>query len=181
MHHFPLPQELDGVPHVGVVGKAENVVVGHPGFLFRAQVLMEVGNSVAGDGDGGGIKGHPRGCHRVHRCGVVHEVVVKPGSLNLFRGHPSGELVDDGAHHFQMPQFFCPYRRVTKAQKGLPRNAAVPSFRKNRGITCWCATPSCGSLPDPGRTRQYTACAPPACRSSAGSDENPCCPAEADG
>lgn len=31
---FPLSQELDGVPHVGVVGETKDVVVGHPSFLF---------------------------------------------------------------------------------------------------------------------------------------------------
>ena len=34
MDDLPLPQELDGVPHVGVVGETKDVVVGHPSFLF---------------------------------------------------------------------------------------------------------------------------------------------------
>ena len=34
MHYLALAQELDNVPHVGVVDKAENVVIGQPGFLL---------------------------------------------------------------------------------------------------------------------------------------------------
>ena len=34
MDDLPLPQELDGIPHVGVVGETKDVVVGHPSFLF---------------------------------------------------------------------------------------------------------------------------------------------------
>ena len=34
MHDLPLPQELDGIPHVGVVAEAEDVVVGDAGFLL---------------------------------------------------------------------------------------------------------------------------------------------------
>lgn len=34
MHDLPLPQETDDVVHVGVVGQAEDVVIGQAGFLF---------------------------------------------------------------------------------------------------------------------------------------------------
>ncbi len=34
MHDLPLPQELDGIPHIGVVTEAEDVVVGHAGLLL---------------------------------------------------------------------------------------------------------------------------------------------------
>ena len=34
MHDLSLSEKLDGVPHVGIVAKAEDVVVGDAGFLL---------------------------------------------------------------------------------------------------------------------------------------------------
>jgi hypothetical protein len=34
VHHFPLPEEADSVLDVGIVGQAQDVVVGGAGFLF---------------------------------------------------------------------------------------------------------------------------------------------------
>lgn len=34
MHDLPLPEEFDYVIHIRIVGQPQDVVVGHPGFLF---------------------------------------------------------------------------------------------------------------------------------------------------
>ncbi len=34
MYDLPLTEELDGIPHVGVVAQTENVVIGDPGLLL---------------------------------------------------------------------------------------------------------------------------------------------------
>ena len=41
---FPLPEELDGIPHIRVVGKTQDVIVGQPGLLFRSQVFVQIRN-----------------------------------------------------------------------------------------------------------------------------------------
>ena len=108
--NLPFPQELDGVPHIRVVGETENVVVGHSGLLFCAQVLVQICNGVPCDGKGVGIEGGSGGCRGIHSSGVIHKVVVKSGGFDLFWRHIAGELIHNGAHHFQMPQFLGAYR-----------------------------------------------------------------------
>ena len=56
MDDFPLAQEFDGIPHVGVVGKTENIVVGQSGFLLGAQIFIQVGNGISGYGEHVGIE-----------------------------------------------------------------------------------------------------------------------------
>lgn len=52
VYDLPRPQELDGLDDIRVVGKAQDVVIAQPGFLFSGQVLVQVGDRVAGDGEG---------------------------------------------------------------------------------------------------------------------------------
>ncbi len=47
-----------------------------------------------------------------HACGVIHEVGRKGAVLNLGILQIPGQLMDDGAHHLQMPQLFCTGRGV---------------------------------------------------------------------
>ena len=71
------------------------------------QIFGQVGDGIAGDGDGACGPGRAGGCLRVDPGGMVHEVCVKTGVLDLLLVQISGELVDDGPHHLQMPQFLC--------------------------------------------------------------------------
>ena len=34
MNDFPFPQEFDGIAHIRIIREAEDVVIGHPGFLL---------------------------------------------------------------------------------------------------------------------------------------------------
>ena len=69
------------------------------------QVLSQIGDDIAGDLHGGrrpGIAGSELG---IDAGGVVHKVGVEPGGLDLFLIQIPRELMDQGADHFQMPQF----------------------------------------------------------------------------
>ena len=107
MDDLPLPQELDHVVHIRVIAEPENVVVSHPGFLLRRQVFRQIGHRVAGDGDSGGVPGTAGGGGGIDTGGVIHEIGRKAGFPNLTVAELPGQLVDDGADHFQVTQFFC--------------------------------------------------------------------------
>lgn len=86
MDDFPFPQKLDHIPHIRIVGEAEDVVVGETGFLFRRQIFGEVGDGVPGNGQGFGGEGGARGSLGIDTGGVVHKVGVKAAVLDLFGG-----------------------------------------------------------------------------------------------
>lgn len=109
VHDLPLPQELDGIPHVRVVGKAQDVVIGHAGLLLRAQILVQVGNGVPGHREGCGAEGRAGSRYRIHASGVIHKIGVKARLLYLLRSQIPGKLVDNSAYHFQVGQFFGAY------------------------------------------------------------------------
>ena len=47
VHDLARPQELDDVVDVGIVGKAQDVIVGHARLLLCGEVLGEVGDGIA--------------------------------------------------------------------------------------------------------------------------------------
>lgn len=75
---------------------------------IRRQVFRQIGHRVAGDGDSGGVPGTAGGGGGVDTGGVIHEIGRKAGFPNLTVAELPGQLVDDGADHFQMPQLFGP-------------------------------------------------------------------------
>ena len=102
VHDFPLPQELDGLGHIRVVGKAQDVVVAEPRLLLCCKVLVQIGYGVAGDGKGCRGERHAGGSLGIYACGVVHEIVGKTRLLNLLGGKAASQLVDDSADHFKV-------------------------------------------------------------------------------
>ncbi len=106
MHDFAFPQELDRVAHVGIVGEAQDVVVGLAGLLLGREVLVKVGKGVAGDLELGGREGVARGGLRVDARGVVDKVGVEAAALDLFGRHAAGELVDDRGNHLDVGELF---------------------------------------------------------------------------
>ena len=81
--HLPFPEELDGVVDIWIIGKAQNVVVGHARLLLGGEVLGEIRDGIAGDLHGGGGPGIARRKLGEHAGGVVHEVGIKAGGLDL--------------------------------------------------------------------------------------------------
>lgn len=47
VHDLTGAQELDGVTHIGVVGKSQNIVVYRARLLLRRHVLGQIGNGIA--------------------------------------------------------------------------------------------------------------------------------------
>jgi hypothetical protein len=44
---FTLSQELNRITYIGVIGKAENVVIGGTCFLFCRKIFVKVGDNIA--------------------------------------------------------------------------------------------------------------------------------------
>lgn len=109
MDYLPLAQELDNVVYVRVIAEAQDVIVGDAGFLLCRQILRQISDQVALTGHTGGAVGESGGGGGVDPGGAVYEVGVKSGSLDLLIRQVPGQLMDDGADHFQMAKLLCPY------------------------------------------------------------------------
>ena len=90
---------------------------------LRSQILCQVGNGVALDGHTCGGPGEAGGGGGVHTGAVVDEVGREGGVLELSIRQLPGQLMDDGANHFQMPQLFGAYIGVKLAH--LPKNTTI--------------------------------------------------------
>lgn len=102
MDDLPRTQEFDRVADVRVVGKAKDIVIGKARFLLRRKVFVEVGDRVAGHGEGRGAKRRAGRGNGIDAGGVIHKIIGKALGLDLLRRQVPGQLVDDGAHHLQM-------------------------------------------------------------------------------
>ena len=112
VHDLARTQELDDVVDVGIVGKAQDVIVGHARLLLGGEVLGEVGDGIARDLH---RRRRPRiagGKLREHAGRVVNEIGVEAGLFDLIYREVSRELVDDGADHLKMPQLLCAQRSI---------------------------------------------------------------------
>ena len=112
VHDLARTQELDDVVDVGIVGKAQDVIVGHARLLLGGEVLGEVGDGIARDLH---RRRRPRiagGELREHAGRVVDEIGIEAGLLDLIYREVSRELVDDGADHLKMPQLLCAQRSI---------------------------------------------------------------------
>ena len=47
MHNLALAQELDGVAHIGIIRKAQDVVIRYAGLLLGGEVFVDVCQRVA--------------------------------------------------------------------------------------------------------------------------------------
>ena len=78
------------------------------GCPIRCQIFRQVGDDIARDLHSRGGPGIAGGKLGKDACGVIHEVGVKACGFDLAVAQIAGELVDEGAHHFQMAQFLSP-------------------------------------------------------------------------
>lgn len=99
------PQETDGVGDIRIVAHAQNVVIGKPGLLLCGQVLGQVRDGVAGDGDAVRTPGGAGGGGGVDRGGVIDEVGGEATLLDVTFCEVPRQLVNDGSHHLQVAQF----------------------------------------------------------------------------
>ena len=97
------------------------------------QVLCKVRNRVACDLHRGGGPGIARRKLEEYAGGVVHEVGIEAGGLDLFFRQITGQLMNNGAHHLQMPQFLCADRGSPRATSTKKPCAARVTGRKREG------------------------------------------------
>ena len=119
VNNFTLPKKANDIVDVWVIGQAEDIVIGDTGFLLCGQVFGEVGNNIPSDLHGGSRPGIARGELGIYSCGMIHEISVKPGGFDLVIAQIVGELMDQSAHHFQVPKLFCTYQRTKKLQQKI--------------------------------------------------------------
>ena len=105
MDNLSCPQEADGVRHIGIPDCSEDVIVGRPGLLFRSHVFRQIGNDISLGLELAGIKRNAPGSLRPERRGVVNVIGTEAGVFDFFHGQVFGELIDDGADHFEMSEF----------------------------------------------------------------------------
>ena len=107
VHDFARTQELDDIADVGIVRKAENVVVGHARLLLCCEVLCQVCDGVACDLHGAGRPGCTGGKLREDADRVVDKIGRKARLADLLLREITRKLVDDGTNHLEMPQLLC--------------------------------------------------------------------------
>ena len=126
MHDFARAEEADGVPHVRfVAAEAQNVVVRHAGFLLRREVFVNIRQRVARRGKPVGVEGLSACVLRIDARGVVDEIGVVAGRLDLLRGQVAGQLVHDGADHFEVAELLCADVRQNRFQLGVRHGVAL--------------------------------------------------------
>ena len=95
---------------------------------IRRQILCQVPNDIPGYLHGSGRPGETGSELWKHAGGMVHEVGVKTGGLNLLLAEIPGQLVDQSAHHLQMPQLVRPIRLSAEAAPAGAGTASVSLF-----------------------------------------------------
>ncbi len=106
MDNFAGAQEPDGICHFLVFYQTQNVVVSAAGFLFCSQVLGQISNGIPFGLEFTGIERNSSCGLRPQCQRVIHIIFVKAGSLDFFRGQVFGQLINNGADHFHVGQFF---------------------------------------------------------------------------
>ena len=114
MDHLPLAQEADHIVDIRIIRQPQNIFIRDTGFLLCCHVLGQIGNNIALNRQRSSGEGKTAG-----RCWVdpgcpVNEICVKTCGFNLFLCQIPGQLVDNGADHFQMSKFFCTCMGVKK-------------------------------------------------------------------
>ena len=112
VNHFAFPQEADRIGNVGVVDQAEQIVIGHAGFLLGGEILVQIGENVTFHGECAGAERRTVGALRINAGGVIGEIGGKGTVCDLFFGKIRRQLVQDRPHDFQMREFLGAYRCI---------------------------------------------------------------------
>ena len=107
VHDLTRTQELDDIADVRIIGKAENIVVGHARLLLCCKVLCQVGDGVARNLHGAGGPRRAGGKLREDAGRVVDKIGGEARLADLLLRQIARELVDNGADHLKMPQLLC--------------------------------------------------------------------------
>ena len=81
------------------------------------QVLGQIGDDIAGDLHSGRRPGIAGGKLRIDTGGMIHKIGIKAGGSDLILVQVTGELVNQSAHHLQVPQFLSTCKGVKREQQ----------------------------------------------------------------
>ena len=109
MDYLALAEELYGVVDVGVVGEAQDVVVGDASLLLCGEVLLEIGNVISLRGDRHRGKGLARGGAGIDAVAVADEIFIEAACLDLGGGKVSRELIEDRRYHLCVAELLRAY------------------------------------------------------------------------
>ena len=109
MHDLALAEEFDHVVDVGVVGQAQDIVVGRARLLLGGEVLVKIGEDIALDADVLHIKRHARCGDGVRAGGMIHEIRREGSSVDLLKREIFGKLMDYRRHHLEMRELLGAY------------------------------------------------------------------------
>ena len=107
MNHFPGAQEFKGFTYFRVFDDTDQVIIGGPGLLLRGQVLVKIRDGISLGLEFAGIERHAGCSGWPQGSGVVDIIRVKPSGFCLFRSQVLGQLIDNGADHFQVCKLLC--------------------------------------------------------------------------
>ena len=84
MHDFALTEEFDGIPDIGIVAEAQDIVVRGPRFLFCCHVFVNIGNGVPGDRKRRGAERNAVCVSRINPRCMVDKIRCESGFLDFF-------------------------------------------------------------------------------------------------
>ena len=112
MDDLPFPQELQRLPHIRVIHHAQQIVIGGAGLLLGCQILVQIGDGIAGGLEGEGAERLAGGCHRVDAHGMIGEIWGEAAVFDLFDRQIIRQLMDDGGYDLQVPQLLRAQRSI---------------------------------------------------------------------
>lgn len=103
---FARSEEADRVDDVGIVTKAQDVIIGGTRLLLCRETLVQIGDGITLAGDREGVERHA--CRRggVDAGGMVDKVGVHACLFDFLFAEVARQLIDDGSHHLKMVQLF---------------------------------------------------------------------------
>ena len=109
MYDFTLTQEFDWIAYIGVIRKAQDIVIRFAGFLFCCKILEKIRNRIALGLKFTGIQRNSSCCLRPDTCCMINIIGSKSGIFNFLRGQISCQLMNNRSDNFKMSQFLCSY------------------------------------------------------------------------
>jgi len=79
---------------------------------LSTEIFSQVSNGITFNLHGGSIPRETGGGSGINTDGMIHKVGSKGGILNLGILQISGKLMNNGADHLQMSQFFCTWNWI---------------------------------------------------------------------
>ncbi len=109
MNDLPLTQIADGILDIGVIGKAQDVVIGGSCLLFGGHILSKIGKGI-GLGLEIACRERHTGCGcGINGCTVIDEILIESARLDLFGRQILRQLINNGGNNFEVSKLLCAY------------------------------------------------------------------------